>query len=71
MLYADEMSYMTSPPWFNQREAIYISNQFSHQWDIKTAEERHRECAYLYRAKAVATALPYPPALLLPLWWPF
>lgn len=59
MLYADEMSYMTSLPWFNQREAIYISNQFSHQWDIKTAEQRHSKCAYLYSINSVATVLYY------------
>lgn len=68
MLYADEMSYMTSLPWFNQREAIYISNQFSHQWDIKTAEQRHSKCAYLYSINSVATVLYYFPSLPPPLY---
>lgn len=62
------MSYMTSPPWFNQRKAIYISNQFSHQWDIKTAEQRHGKCAYLYSISSVATAVYYFPSLPPPLY---
>lgn len=68
MLYADEMSYMTSPPWFNQREAIYIWNQFSHQWDTKTAEQRNSKCAYLYSINPVATVLYYFPSFPPPLY---